>query len=270
MHNRTDREYILGSQYKDASALNARIQIHRFSTNKQGWFGWVLDHINLPLHCEILDLGCGPGGLWKSKANLIPDGWHLTLTDISSGMLEEAKSNLAEVPHPFEFAVVDAKEIPFGDAQFDAVIANHMLYHVPDRSRALSEIRRVLKPGGALYASTVGIGHMRELQEICSRIDTRIDLALDSVAKEFGLENGAPQLEQFFKDVKLHLYDDYLLVPEAKPVVDYLLSTSDCVPLLNEYGPDALTQAVEAELSRTGSIRISKKNGMFATTCMSE
>src|SRR5438128_5363777 len=93
----------------------------------------------------------------------IPAEWDITLSDFSQGMLDEARQRLRESPHQFVFAVVDAQAIPYPDQVFAAVIANHMLYHVPDRPTALAEIRRVLKPGGHFYASTVGVNHLREL-----------------------------------------------------------------------------------------------------------
>jgi ubiquinone/menaquinone biosynthesis C-methylase UbiE len=61
--------------------------------------------------------------------------------------------------------VADAAWIPLADGSMDAVIANHMLYHVSDRRRALAEIHRLLRPGGRLYATTNGLGHMAELRE---------------------------------------------------------------------------------------------------------
>jgi ubiquinone/menaquinone biosynthesis C-methylase UbiE len=61
------------------------------------------------------------------------------------------------------FDVIDAQAIPYAGASFDAVVANHMLYHVQDRPRAFSEIRRALKPGGQLFVATNGQDHMAEL-----------------------------------------------------------------------------------------------------------
>ena len=64
----------------------------------------------------------------------------------------------------FTFEKIDAQSIPYRTDSFDAVIANHMLYHIPDLGKTLSEIRRVLKPEGHLYATTVGLNHMAELR----------------------------------------------------------------------------------------------------------
>ena len=92
---------------------------------------------------RILELGCVNAAMWKKRVDDLPEGCELLLTDLSAGMLEEARGQLGEREH-VRYAQVDAMEIPYGDAGFDAVIANMMLYHVPDIDRALAEIRRVL------------------------------------------------------------------------------------------------------------------------------
>ena len=66
----------------------------------------------------------------------------------------------------FTFEVVDAQLIPYEKHTFNVVIANYMLYHVPDLAKALSEIRRVLQPKGRLYATTVGLNQMAELRKV--------------------------------------------------------------------------------------------------------
>ena len=57
----------------------------------------------------------------------------------------------------------DVQELPFPDGTFDAAVAAWMLYHVPDRDRAISELARVLRPGGRLVAITNGRDHLAEL-----------------------------------------------------------------------------------------------------------
>src|SRR5207253_1882718 len=124
----------------------------------------------------------------------------------------------------FSFAVADAQTVPFARASFDAVIANHMLYHVPDRAQALSEIRRVLRPGAQLYATTVGRDHMRELHDRFRQIAPHLTPEADRWGDSFNLENGREQLLQWFPSVTLHPYEDALLVTEVEPLVAYLLS----------------------------------------------
>lgn len=65
-----------------------------------------------------------------------------------------------------------------------------MLYHVPDIDKALSEIKRVLKPGGNFYVSTNGKEHMQELEKLVKNYDRYIDYVLRKFANKFGTVNG--------------------------------------------------------------------------------
>src|SRR4030042_248739 len=114
----SDKQY-LSDQYRSASNLNARISIHlRFSTNPNGWMRWVFDRLDLPPACRLLELGCGPGGLWRENADRIPLGWEITLSDSSPGMLEQARINLEVAGRTFRFEVIDAQSIPFAGGAF--------------------------------------------------------------------------------------------------------------------------------------------------------
>ena len=135
-------------QYGDSSNLNARIQLYtRFSNSPDDLGRWVFDRLDLPRRCRLLELGCGTASLWVGNASRVSAGWTVTLSDRSPGMLREARDNLAVKGLAFRLSVIDAQAIPLADSTLDAVIANHMLYHVPDRAKALSEIHRVLRPG---------------------------------------------------------------------------------------------------------------------------
>lgn len=260
MSKLTDRDYLLTGQYKNASNLDSRRRLHRcFSTNLYRWTLWVFDHLLLSSESRILDVGCGPSNLWLDNIERLSDGWEVTLSDFSPGMLQEARHNLEDSGRPFGYLVSDAQSIPFEDGSFDAVIANKMLYHVPDRPMALSEIHRVLKPGGHLYAATNGDDHLRGIRELISAIDSNADLT--SAASEFGLENGLDQLSQFFPRVTLHRYNDALVVTEVEPLVAYILSTERS-SLISEK-PKALARLVEHKMKSEGAIYITKDEGMF-------
>jgi ubiquinone/menaquinone biosynthesis C-methylase UbiE len=70
-------------------------------------------------------------------------------SDFSAGMLQQAQLNLQGVEGKFNFEIIDAQQIPWVNESCEVAIANHMLYHLSDRARALSEIRRILKPGAS-------------------------------------------------------------------------------------------------------------------------
>lgn len=264
MSKRTDSHYLAKVQYKDASKLNARIQLHkRFSVNKYDWQRWVLDGLTMPTPGRLLEIGCGPGQLWTSNRDRIPAGWQLVLSDLSAGMIEEAKANLGDSHSRMSFTVGDIQALPFKEATFDVVLANHMLYHVPDRSRALSEVRRLLKRGGRFYAATNGRRHMVKLAELMERFDP--DLERDhgpaALVEAFGLETGKDQLASFFSQVVLHRYEDALVVTEAEPLADYALSM-DRSQAVRE-NREEFINFLARELALGGAIYIEKATGLF-------
>jgi ubiquinone/menaquinone biosynthesis C-methylase UbiE len=265
MSKHSDQEYLLTSQYNNADKLNARIQLHqRFSTNKYHFSRWVFDHFSLPSQAHILEVGCGPATFWLNNIARIPADWDITLSDFSPGMVQEAQQNLRESSHPFKFAVFDAQSIPFEDAHFDTLIANHMLYHVPNRAKALGEIRRVLQPGGRFYAATNGQNHLRELDELLKKFDpdTMSRWRLGTSQLPFRLENGGDELAQWFSTVRLHRYDSNLVVTEAEPLVAYVLSMF-VGPLMGSEKISQFRSLVEQELSAHGAIYITKDTGLF-------
>jgi ubiquinone/menaquinone biosynthesis C-methylase UbiE len=237
--------------------------VHRhFSTNDYKWYRWVFDHFDLPARCSILDVGCGPGHLWLENEDRIPAGWAITLSDLSSGMIQEARYDLRGSRRRFQYCVLDAQAIPFADECFDAVIANHMLYHVPNRERSFDEIHRVLQPGGHLYAATNGLRHLRELRELVTRFCPGADTT--NAAANFGLENGAEQLSRHFASVTLRRQENTLVVTEAEPLIAYARSMM-CQTALTQ-NIEELSRSVHEQIARQGAIHIQKDSGMFIAT----
>ncbi len=263
MSKLNDPQYLLTQQYHNASKLNARIRVHvEFSTNKYGWCQWVFDQFGLPKECRILELGCGPGDLWRENMGRILAGWEIILSDFSPGMIAQAQQNLANQPHPFTFEIIDAQSIPYEEGQFDAVIANHFLYHVPDRPKAFSEIHRVLKDNGRFFCSTIGETHMQELPTLVKKFDPEIETIFQSEGYPFTLENGEPQLREWFSNIEVGRYPDDLQVTDAKILVDYVMSTISLG--LNEKRREKFTRFIEAEMAANGNmIQIKKDSGMF-------
>jgi ubiquinone/menaquinone biosynthesis C-methylase UbiE len=255
-------------QYRKPGNLNARVLLHeRFSVNQRGWAPWVFDQLDLPADARVLELGCGTAALWTRNLARTPADWEVVLSDASAGMLRAAERALADTDRLFQFLLVDAQAIPFPDASFDAVLANHMLYHVPDRSRALAEARRVLRPGGRLYASTVGDGHLAELDGLLDRFapDPTAWARSRDYARTFTLQNGAEQIGQFFEAIECRRYEDELRVTEVKPLVEYVRSllVGSAPEALGGLDLDGLRGAVATEIATKGEYRIGKESGLF-------
>ena len=257
-----DQQYLKTDQYRDSSNLDARVVIHQsFSTISYGWFKWVFDTlIKLPENARILELGCGHALLWKENISRIPVGRNITLSDLSPGMLDAAWRNLVVTGRAFKFEEIDAQSIPYEDETFDAVIANHMLYHVPDRPKAVAEIKRVLKPGGRLIATTVGENHMKEMLDWFLQV--HISKSWESFANSFTLESGLVQLQPFFSEIILSRYEDNLYITEIEPIMAYIHSGMR-VSELSEEELMKLRLDLEKELKEKGKIFISKNSGLF-------
>ena len=257
----TDQVHLLNQQYQNAANLNARIALHaRFSLNSYGWHRWVFAQFAFPEQCHVLELGCGPGTLWLKNQERNPAEWSVTLADFSAGMVEEARHNLADVAPSFAFQQIDAQSIPLPDSSLDAVIANHMLYHVPDRNKAFAEVRRVLKPAGTFYAATNGRDHLREISQMQERFG--IPDTIGTHTDEFCMENGAEQLATWFANVSLRRYEDALRVTEVEPLVAFILSMSDA-PSKEDARIEAWRGFIADELMRVKAFHITKSTGLF-------
>ena len=101
-----------------------------------------------------------------------------------------------------------------------------MLYHVPDRARALIELRRVLKADGRLYAATngltYGIGLSAWVRKALHQENQRPE---ESTIDLFSLETGRAQLKRVFASVVTHRYEDALEITEVEPLIAYVRST---------------------------------------------
>lgn len=101
---------------------------------------------------DVLDIAGGTGDVTFAMAREKHPA-HIQCTDLVSEMLEVARIHYAEgfsAGVPVDFEVVDAQEIPYSDDSYDVVTMAYGIRNMPDRLRALSEMLRVLKPGGTL------------------------------------------------------------------------------------------------------------------------
>jgi SAM-dependent methyltransferase len=243
-------------QYRDSSNFDARVNLHaRYSTNPHGWPAWMFDRIDVGDAARVLEVGCGPGWLWRGNLPRVREDWRVVLSDMSPGMAGEARSHVDDAR--FTVLVGDAQSLAFDDENFDAIVANHMLYHVPDLDAALAEFVRVMRPGGRLYAATNGRAHLKELRDILGTHWRYVET--------FGLSNGPERIARFFDNVRVERYPDSLEVPEADPVVAYVRSMSSFWDLTAEREA-LLRDRIKAEIARDGAFHISKDAGVIMAT----
>ena len=253
-------ENVVQTQYRSADKLNTRISLHdKYSVNKQGFGNWIASHYEIRPGMSLLELGCGTGDMWRGREDLIRRCGRFVLSDCSAGMLASARETLSGCPE-IEFRIIDIQEIPFPGRSFDIVIANMMLYHVPDLANGLGEVRRVLKDGGRFYCATYGengmmayIGRLFAEQHVEARINT-----------SFTLQNGESRLKPFFSGVERFLYEDALAVTDLDDLIDYIRSLASLSELQKLPGK-TLRAVLEAHM-RDGVLHIPKEYGLFVST----
>jgi malonyl-CoA O-methyltransferase len=112
-----------------------------------------------PTH--ILDIGTGTGALIERLHCCYPDA-RLTGIDIAHNMCLRARHKLGDA---CSVVVGDVEKLPFRNGAFDLVVSASVLQWVGDLSAALHELRRVVRPGGELYAAFFCVGTLHELQD---------------------------------------------------------------------------------------------------------
>lgn len=246
----SEREKIR-EQYATNANLRARIALHdRYSRSPVHYPHWIFDGYAFGDEADVLEVGCGDGNIWRENLDRIPPGWKLTLTDLSPGMVDAAHAALGDRA---EYVVADVQELPFPDATFDAVIANHMLFHVEDRPRALAEIARVLRPGGTFRATVIGLDHLREIRELAPPPP---DSQWTRTRERFTMETVDDELAPFFVDVEIEPVPgpQDLEVTELEHLLDFVRSRGD----VSDDELEPLRRAAERDIAAQGFFRVSR------------
>lgn len=257
-----DQSY-LRSQYGTDNNLTVRIRTHElYSETKVDFAGWVLDNISWRGDEVVIDVGSGAGAYVdaaRQRAQTYVAG------DLSPGMLQSLDGR--DVPR----VNLDAQQLPLQQEAADVILANHMLYHVPDISRALREFRRVLRPGGRLVATTNSANNMKELAAVAREAaielgGTKAELAPDLT---FMLETGAQFLREQFTHVERRDLPGALVFPDPQPVIDYIGTMYERYePFLPDHVQwqdfaEALRTILQKKIEREGAFRVNKLAGVF-------
>lgn len=269
---RTDREHLTTRMYADDGPLGVRIRTHELYTQpKMDFTAWVLDLVPWQGDETVLDIGCGSGVYVVPICRHLTRGGRLLCGDLSFGMLAVAAALMTRTSASRFNG--DAVSLPLADGSCDLVLANHMLYHVPDIERAVAEAHRVLKPGGYLVAATNARDSMRGFVSLvvdaCLATGHAIDATDPPTVGRFSLANGHSLVGAVFRQVKMHQFDSALVFPNADPVVAYIDSMRPGIgPLLPSAFPweEMLREAakrVEAVIDRQGEYRVLKTTGAF-------
>jgi SAM-dependent methyltransferase len=157
---------------------------------------------------RVLEVGAG----WGQLAARIRDetGALVIATDLSTRMAMLASARGLPV------ARADAARLPFASRTFDVVVANAMLYHLPDLGAGVRELARVVADGGRLVATTFGHDHLREVWDLVGG---------DRVELPFHRANGADLLGGAFARVETRVGGGRITFPNMREVRTYVAAT---------------------------------------------
>ncbi len=256
-------------QYDDAEKLRIRIDTHaRYSERVSDTFtSWLLGHIGGGPGQTLLDIGCGPGVLHPSLAAL---GVRITSVDASVGMVRAARAQADAGAYDLSVITGDAQVLPFRDSCFERVMANHMLYHVPDQRAALEEFRRVLTPGGRVVMATNGAGNYPQLDELHRASAERLGYTVSpSDSLRFTLDD-LPLVRSVFPSAERFVRDDAFVFQDAAPALRFYATYA--IDAIEDRPPDGSHRAallgemqsqIDAIVERERVFRVAKTAGCF-------
>ena len=129
----------------------------KHSSAQKEWGGALIEKLHLCGEEQVLDIGCGDGGLTVMIAARLPGGT-VTGIDLSADMIAHAQSRYPPSEYPnCNFACMDVRKIAY-ESLFDVAFSNAALHWVPEQDRVLEKVSLALKPGGRLLFQMGGQG----------------------------------------------------------------------------------------------------------------
>jgi SAM-dependent methyltransferase len=194
--NRINDPDLVQAQYADEGNLEARRSLYENATGPDPR-DLVFEAVREAAPRRVLEVGGGPGELAERIGRELR--CEVTMLDVAPRMVELARGRGVDA------IVGDVQALPFEDGSFDVAVAAWMLYHVPDLERGLSELARVLRPGGRLVAVTNAEHHLAALRSLAG------DAAWE---RHFTRENGAEPIGRHFASVERRDADGWVTIED--------------------------------------------------------
>lgn len=263
-HKAIDPNY-LQYQYGTAEKLRIRQEAHRlYSETPTDYGAWLFGHLDAQPGEIVLDVGCGPGTFYPVLRTF---GVKIVALDASLGMVSEIEAQNVATQWP---AQANAERLPIAAASCHRVMANHMLYHVPDQMAALTEMRRVLRPGGRVLISTNSQNNHIELLDLHRSAAAQLGFAA-SPSTEHRFNTGHLELvRSVFPTAVLHEQHAAFAFPATASALAYY--ASGIIDLIDPRSADDSHQPqllailggqIDAIIAEKGIFRVYKGVGVF-------
>jgi SAM-dependent methyltransferase len=213
--NRLDDPALVATEYADESRLRRRAAGYAGAGTRDDARVPLVDAVVSAAPRRVLEVGCGWGELaeWIARET----GAEVVAIDLSPRMVALASER------GIDASVADVQQLPFADSAFDVVVAAWMLYHVPDLDRGLTEIARVLRPGGTFVVSTNSRFHLHELRELVGSGPSTL---------KFAREDGEDHLRPYFAAIDRVDLDGVLELTDRASIEDYVSASISMSPFV--------------------------------------
>ena len=175
-------------------------------------------------------------------------------------MIEKISSKLEHSNIKFE--VADIENLQYEDNTFDLVMAHHVIYHASDKDKAISELKRVTKPGGTISITSNSEKHMLNVYTISHDIDNNYSMVRN--IDGFTEEDADKILPSHFENYQKEIYEDLLKVTDSDFMLEYIKSTTEPRKMdLKESFYDEWAKIVKDEVDEKGFFGILKRSPNF-------
>ena len=198
---------LVAAEYASEERLEARRSAYRYGVGPDPR-ELVFQAVAEAAPRRVLEVGPGTG--WLAERVQAELGAEVVAVDISERMVALTRARGVEA------LVGDVQELPFEDESFDCCVAAWMLYHVPNVARGISELARVLRPGGRLVAVTNGDDHWEGLREL---------VGYEWGETPFSAENGEELLRRRFDRVERRDATGWIVFPDRAAAQAFVEST---------------------------------------------
>jgi SAM-dependent methyltransferase len=214
------------------------------------WAPQVADAARVASEDRVLDVGCGTGVLARAAADRVADESQVTGLDLNEGMLAVARRLRPRI----DWRQGDATKLPLPVESYDVVMSQFSLMYFPDRSAAIKEMVRVLRPGGRLAVAVWGPYERATGYVILTEIAERRcgQAAADVLTAPFALgEEDALRVllqEAGVDEPSIELREGSITFPSIEAFVETEVKGSPLEPLLNEESYRALMEEAKEML----------------------
>lgn len=239
----------------------------KYGLRDEPWQGFMFRNINVRRGDSVLELDISSNVMWDEYADKLPY-CHLTQTAMDKSILDKVKEKMEKAAWnekpKLEYRVMMEKDFDLPSEKYDVVVCGHLFLRGLEMERMLKSCRRALKPGGTIYLTAIGFGHMKELFDLVKDFEPRVHFYnMDSVYY-FGKERGREFLKPYFEQIEWYSYENEIMINDVESITEYVWNTYSNVQQVLEKRKEELKRYIAKVIAKQGCLRFKMEAGLFA------